>query len=172
MTSSPLLIVVPTLNSYHLLPRLLRSLQQQIWPHWRLLFIDGHSRLEHRNWLVECCNSEPRCTWVAQGREYDGIFGAMNQGFALADKDDWVLFWGSDDWAASNTLLHDLSSFILKHDLSPSDNILLVTYGQYISSTDLLLRFTKFSDKFLFHSHIELPPLSLSHSLCNNKTDT
>lgn len=36
-----LLVVVPTLNSHALLPRLLDSLQQQIWPHWRLLFIDG-----------------------------------------------------------------------------------------------------------------------------------
>ena len=99
MTPS-LLIVVPTLNSHPLLPRLLSSLQQQSWPHWRLLFIDGHSGQEHRNWLIHCCATEPRCRWLAQSPAEAGIFGAMNQGFALAAPTDWLLFWGSDDWAA------------------------------------------------------------------------
>ena len=84
-----LLIVVPTLNSYTLLPRMLLSLQQQSWPHWRLLFIDGPSDPEHRRWLLQCCSAEPRCRWVAQSQEQPGIFGAMNQGFALAAPDVW-----------------------------------------------------------------------------------
>ena len=35
-----------------------------------------------------------------QNPDEPGIFGAMNQGFAEASIDDWLLFWGSDDWAA------------------------------------------------------------------------
>lgn len=104
-----LLIVVPTLNSHPLLPRLLASLQQQTWPHWRLLFIDGPSGPEHRQWLVRCCAAEPRCSWLEQDPAEPGIFGAMNQGFSAADDPsrgaDWLLFWGSDDWAASPTVL-------------------------------------------------------------------
>ena len=58
-----LLIVVPTLNSHALLPRLLDSLQQQSWPHWQLLFIDGPSGPEHRQWLIQCCTGDSRCRW-------------------------------------------------------------------------------------------------------------
>lgn len=108
MTPS-LLIAVPTLDSHALLPRLLHSLQQQTWPHWRLLFIDGPSGPEHRRWLQQCCANETRCRWVEQDPAQPGIFGAMNQGFAAADDPagpgDWLLFWGSDDWAASPTVL-------------------------------------------------------------------
>lgn len=104
-----LLIVVPTLNSYALLPRLLTSLQQQTWPHWQLLFIDGPSNRPHRQWLQQCCALEQRCRWVEQDPSQQGIYGAMNQGFvAAADPTcpaDWLLFWGSDDWAASPTVL-------------------------------------------------------------------
>ena len=107
--SSRLLIVVPTLNSYPLLPRLLASLQQQTWPHWQLLFIDGPSGPEHRKWLQQCCGRDPRCRWLEQDPAEPGIFGAMNQGFAAASQSasrpDWLLFWGSDDWAASPTVL-------------------------------------------------------------------
>jgi glycosyltransferase involved in cell wall biosynthesis len=96
---------VPTLNSHLLLPRLLASLQAQSWPHWRLLFIDGPSHPAHRRWLEQCCAAEPRCRWLAQDPAEPGIFGAMNQGFAAAAAADWLLFWGSDDWAASPTVL-------------------------------------------------------------------
>jgi glycosyltransferase involved in cell wall biosynthesis len=113
-TSAPLslLIVVPTLNSHTLLPRLLDSLQQQSWPHWRLLLIDGPSGPEHRLWLRQCCAAEPRCLWLEQDPSEQGIYGAMNQGFTAASDPagpanpaDWLLFWGSDDWAAAPTVL-------------------------------------------------------------------
>ena len=34
--------------------------------------------------------------------------GAMNQGFVFARPEEWMLFWGSDDWAVSSTVLADL----------------------------------------------------------------
>lgn len=123
-----LLIVVPTLNSHSLLPRLVRSLQQQSWSHWRILFIDGPSCSEHRQWLQQCCSSEARCRWVIQAPEHLGIFGAMNQGFALSDPEDWVLFWGSDDWAASPNALAAVISSIEAADPWPD---LLVCQGRY-----------------------------------------
>jgi glycosyltransferase involved in cell wall biosynthesis len=103
-----LLIVVPTLNSFALLSRLVASLQAQSWPHWRILFIDGPSSQNHRNWLHLCSLEEPRCQWQPQDLTQPGIFGAMNQGFAVAEPDDWLLFWGSDDWAASSNVLEKL----------------------------------------------------------------
>lgn len=132
---SDLLIVVPTLNSHALLPRLLRSLQQQSWPHWQLLFIDGPSGPEHRQWLQQCCVAEPRCRWIAQDPAEPGIFGAMNQGFAAAADPtapcDWLLFWGSDDWAASPTVLAEAMAALEVAAATSDLPDLLVCAGRY-----------------------------------------
>ena len=146
---SSLLIVVPTLNSHALLPRLLRSLQQQTWPHWRLLYIDGPSCPQHRQWLQQCCVAEPRCSWIMQDPAAPGIFGAMNQGFAAAaDPEapaDWLLFWGSDDWAASSTVLAEAMAALEQAAAGPGLPDLLVCTGRYISfSTGALARPTLF----------------------------
>lgn len=138
-----LLIVVPTLNSYNLLPQLLTSLQCQTWPHWQLLFIDGPSGFEHRQWLQQCCATEPRCGWIAQDPCQPGIFGAMNQGFAAAadpsSPADWLLFWGSDDWAAAPTVLEEAMAALEASETSDTQlrdgwPDLLVCRGRYVNS--------------------------------------
>lgn len=145
-----LLIVVPTLDSYLLLPRLLGSLQEQTWSHWRLLFIDGPSCPEHRNWLVQCCSAEQRCRWVPQDPDYVGIFGAMNQGFDLASPDDWLLFWGSDDWPASPNALAAAISAINDASCFPD---LIVFRGRYAeSATSVLGRSARFQPAGLLHT--------------------
>jgi glycosyltransferase involved in cell wall biosynthesis len=144
--SHSLLIVVPTLNSYPLLPRLITSLQEQSWPHWQVLFIDGPSKSEHRQWLHQCCALEPRCRWEEQSPSEPGIFGAMNQGFAASvDPDcpaEWLLFWGSDDWAASPTVLEEAVTTL---ELTVNRPDLLVCHGRYVNrATGTFGRFTKF----------------------------
>ncbi len=145
MNYPSLLIVVPTLDSCGLLPRLLASLQDQSWPHWRLLFIDGPSGQEHRKWLKQCCEGELRCQWEPQDSTQAGIFGAMNQGFAAAAPGDWLLFWGSDDWAASSTVLADLIGALqrlVENGVVPD---LVVCGGRYAdAATGILGRFTTF----------------------------
>lgn len=127
-------IIVPTLNSFALLPRLVHSLQRQTWPHWQLLFIDGSSGTEHRQWLEKCSAVEPRCRWLEQKPPHTGIFGAMNQGFSCAGPSDWQLFWGSDDWAAAPAVLakvvYALETSISKV-IAPD---LLVCRGRYFNS--------------------------------------
>jgi len=146
MTTS-LLIVVPTLNSHSFLPRLLCSLQAQSWPHWRLLFIDGPSCMEHRQWLEVCCAAEPRCRWLQQDPVGSGIFGAMNQGFAQASPSDWLLFWGSDDWAAGPYVFSEAIVAIEAASRSPD---LLVCAGRYVqAATGALVRPTAFHSKGL-----------------------
>ena len=149
MPQPSLLIVVPTLDSHALLPRLLASLQQQTWPHWQLLFIDGPSGPEHRHWLQQCCAADPRCRWIPQNPAEPGIFGAMNQGFAAAaahsaQPSDWLLFWGSDDWAASPTVLAEaMAALAAFPDEAPPD--LLVCRGRYADAiTGTLARPTVF----------------------------
>lgn len=150
-TAEPsLLIVVPTLNSHTLLPRLVHSLQQQTWPHWQVLFIDGPSCSEHRRWLQQCCSSDSRCRWIEQDPAQPGIFGAMNQGFASAAFEDWLLFWGSDDWAASPQCLHEAMISIASAIRCPD---LLVCKGRYADACNLRLgRTTRFQSSGLLDS--------------------
>lgn len=127
-----LLIVVPTLNSHRLLPRLLGSLQAQTWPHWRLLFVDGPSETEHRAALDQWCTEEPRCRWIRQDPGEPGIFGAMNQGFAAAQPSDWLLFWGSDDWAAGPHVLAAVMAELQRLCSEGIQPALLVCSGRYV----------------------------------------
>lgn len=132
--SLSLLIVVPTLNSHYLLPRLLFSLKAQSWPHWRLLFIDGPSDPEHRKWLAQCCAVESRCRWLTQDPAEPGIFGAMNQGFAEAAFDDWLLFWGSDDWAAGPAVFAHIAICLERAASQCLLPDLLVCRGRYVNA--------------------------------------
>ena len=133
MTSS-LLVVVPTLNSYLLLPRLIDSLHSQTFAKWKLLFIDGGSNPDHCQWLDQLCAADPRCRWLTQDPTQYGIFGAMNQGFVEADPNEWLLFWGSDDWAAASTVFSQLSNFIQCGASQASTPDLLVCRGRYVSA--------------------------------------
>jgi glycosyltransferase involved in cell wall biosynthesis len=142
---SSLLIVVPTLNSYSHLSKLVSSLQKQTWPYWRVVFIDGLSVPDHRQWLEQCCASELRCSWIQQKPASSGIFGAMNLGFIRAAPDDWLLFWGSDDWASSPVVLEKAFVFIQKATTRGEIPDLLVCRGRYVdTATNLLTRPTYF----------------------------
>jgi glycosyltransferase involved in cell wall biosynthesis len=104
------LIIVPTLNSYRYLPSLVTSLQQQTFSRWRVQFIDGPSEQVHREYLTKICSQDARFYWENQSKPETGIFGAMNQGISNSDKlYDWILFWGSDDQAASPFVLESIA---------------------------------------------------------------
>ena len=134
MTASfPILVVVPTFNSWHLLSSLVESLQSQVYPNWRLLFVDGHSCPDHQNWLDDCCSADSRISWIFESDNTSGIFGAMNDGFSNAAPDEWILFWGSDDWASSPGVFQLLVDTVNSTPFRLPD--LLVCSGQYISST-------------------------------------
>ena len=125
-----ILIVVPTLNSHALLPTLIQSLQSQTCADWNLLFVDGNSSSYHRQWLDNCCSSDTRCRWVEQDSVNSGIFGAMNLGFSLAAPDEWVLFWGSDDWAAAPDVFEKFYRYINSVEYCPD---MVVCKGRYAS---------------------------------------
>lgn len=149
------MIVVPTLNSHGLLPRLLCSLRAQSWPYWRLLFIDGPSDQEHRDWLDQCCEAEPRCRWLAQDPARPGIFGAMNMGFAEAASNEWILFWGSDDWAAGSAVLADVVAALERGTYQGNAPDLLVCSGRYVHApTGTLSRTTAFHSAGLLTSAV------------------
>jgi hypothetical protein len=131
--SPALTVVVPTLDSHPLLPRLVGSLQQQSWPHWRVLFIDGPSGPSHRAWLEALCASDPRFSWQHQDLQVSGIFGAMNQGMAVVAPATWLLLWGSDDWAAGPDVFVSVMEALTAACAYGEAPDLLVCTGRYVS---------------------------------------
>jgi len=158
--SIKLLIIVPTLNSYHLLPKLTHSLQSQTFQKWRCVFIDGPSCQEHRQWIIDYCEREPRFQWSEQQPQYQKIFGAMNQGFHEAYSDEWILFWGSDDWAAGSTVLQKLTDAIPQQSEENSTD-LVIAKGRYVNTKGELTRRTSFSS--------EQYPVTLNKSIFRRK---
>jgi hypothetical protein len=77
----------------------------------------------------------------------------MNQGFAEAAPDDWLLFWGSDDWAADPSALAQVSAGLecaASHG-NPLD--LLVCRGRYAdATTGELVRSTVFHSSSLLNA--------------------
>lgn len=127
MPPLPLAIVVPTRNSSALLPRLVRSLQEQTWSDWRVILVDASFLPGERAFLEELVRADSRFRWVPQAADGAGIYGAMNIGFRLLQPDEWALFWGSDDWASTPRSLQDALS-----DSSLQECDLLVCRGRYI----------------------------------------
>lgn len=125
-----LLIVVPTLDSFPLLPKLVKSLLSQKFSSWRVLFVDGPSSSQHRLWIENLVSQDARFSWVEEGLSSQGIFGAMNQGFSLARPNEWILFWGSDDWAAEPNALFEVMSFIATN---PKCLDLVICSGRYVN---------------------------------------
>ena len=123
-----LLIIVPTLNSKNYLPRLINSLRNQVFKNWRLIFIDGLSDSSNINFLIDECNKEKKFEWETQKKIDDGIFGAMNQGFKKAKNNEWVVFWGSDDWLSNNYALEKVMKKINNSQVCPD---LLITKATY-----------------------------------------
>ena len=94
-----ILIIVPTLNSYLVLPQLVNSLNNQTSKLWRVIFVDGKSSTNHKKYLENLTNQNPNFITIDQVEDNPGIYGAMNIGLQYRKKNEWLLFWGSDDLA-------------------------------------------------------------------------
>jgi len=72
--------------------------------------------------------------WLEQSTAEFGIFGAMNQGFSHAAPDDYLLFWGSDDWAAALHVFAEIVSGLRNASSSGLLPDLLVCRGRYVNA--------------------------------------
>lgn len=118
-----ILVIIPTLNSYKILPNLIDSLNNQTYKEWRAIFVDGNSNKNHKKWLINKCKNSKNFKYIEQNKNGKGIYSAMNDGFKEASKDEWIFFWGSDDWAFSSKTFENLSKqivFEIKCNLTPS----------------------------------------------------
>lgn len=132
MSFESFLIIVPTLDSYDLLPRLRDSLLQQSFTSWRVLFVNGASSAKHNSWLKECCSLDQRFSYFNEESDRRGIYAAMNHGIRYAMQHELILFWGSDDWAANQYVLESLA--------------FKVNYSEHFSSADLFVCSARYFD--------------------------
>ena len=108
-----ILIIVPTKDSWLQLPSLINSLEQQSDENFRVIFVDYNSCEKHYKYLNDVCNANEKYKYVIQ-HEDTGIFGAMNEGLNYLEDNEWVLFWGSDDFASSKNTISELRNCINK----------------------------------------------------------
>lgn len=138
MIDTNLVIIVPTLNSYKLIGKLVKSLISQNYKNWRVIFVDGKSSLEHIKYLNSLHLSDSRFSWIIQEDKYEGIYGAMNQGVNYVRENEWVIFWGSDDWAFDdntfNNIIYEINRF---EELKP---YFFVAKGRYVDLTNNKLK--------------------------------
>ena len=141
-------IIVPTLNSYLILPKLIDSLKIQTWKDWNLLFVDGDSTKKHFNWVQNLCLSDSRINVIKQEKKFKGIYGAMNQGYKTIKDYELVLFWGSDDWAISSGVFEHVISKVNSYK---NNYDLLICRGRYIDfkSQRITRNSNFFKNKFL-----------------------
>ena len=126
------LFVVPTLNPSELeIEKLVYSLINQTYKKWNLLLIDGYSNEKIIKKFDNFSRMDQRIKWKYQDKETHKIYGAMNTGINNAGKNDWIIFWGSDDWASSFSSLEQIIESINIKKMLPD---LLIARGEYSNS--------------------------------------
>ena len=91
------LIIIPTLNSFKELNKLVTSLKSQTYKDWKTVFVDGDSGIEHKKWLNSFC-SDNRFFLIKENNYERGIYQSMSKGVEFILDNEWVIFMGSDDW--------------------------------------------------------------------------
>lgn len=153
------LIIVPTLNSYTILPTLVDSFVSQTYPNWNVLFVDGPSSSAHKAWIANLCLNDKRFLTIDQAESCSGIYGAMNDGLLYVSRYssfyDWFIFLGSDDWLSSSQVLFKLNLQLLNYHASnltsttlPPD-FLVCTASFYHQLTSKVVRTSSFNFPFI-----------------------
>ena len=110
------LIIVPTKNSTKYLRKLVKSLLDQDDPNWRVIFVDYNSEKFHIDYLKKLCKRDSRFLIKKQIAQ-NGIYGAQNIGFEFCNKNEWMLFWGSDDYASNKKVISNIRKTILENKI-------------------------------------------------------
>tara|TARA_B100001248_G_scaffold257249_1_gene239451 strand:+ start:438 stop:1202 length:765 start_codon:yes stop_codon:yes gene_type:complete len=122
-----ILIIVPTKNSTNYLGKLVKSLLDQEDPNWRVIFIDFKSEKSHKYYLENICKHDKRFT-VKKQISKTGIYGAQNLGFKYCNNNEWILFWGADDYASNGKVISNIRRTILKNKLHD----LIIFKGRFV----------------------------------------
>ena len=123
-----ILIIVPTKNSYKTVKKLVSSLNQQTDQYWRVIFIDYKSDKFFKNYLKNLCQFNKKFSIIEQISD-TGIYGAMNIGFELIQINEWILFWGSDDYAFNNKSIENIRKEIKTYNSQD----LIIFQGRFVN---------------------------------------
>lgn len=150
-----IVIAVPTFNSKNLLPNLIQSLKNQTNFNWKIIFIDGSTSLTQQKGILRISQEEANCFYLREDSKKKGIYNAMNLAFDYVKKDDWLLFWGSDDWAYSDYVIEKITSQISENTKKKISPDLIVYAGEYINcASGNVNRKTLFTNKYeIFNSN-------------------
>ena len=135
-----ILIIVPTKNSSKYLEKLVSSLLEQNDPNWRVIFVDFESEIFHKKYLQKICNIDIRFS-IKKQISNNGIYGAQNIGFNFCNDNEWLLFWGSDDYATNTKVIFNIREKIIKN----KTNDLIIFKGRFV---DLKTGIQKSKDHF------------------------
>tara|TARA_B100000242_G_scaffold267676_1_gene217284 strand:- start:209 stop:973 length:765 start_codon:yes stop_codon:yes gene_type:complete len=111
-----ILIIVPTKNSTKYLRKLIKSLIDQEDPNWRVIFVDYNSEKFHKDYLKDICKRDKRFK-IKKQISKTGIYGAQNIGFKFYKNNEWMLFWGADDYASNRKVISNIRKTILENKL-------------------------------------------------------
>ena len=136
------LIIVPTYNSYKDLKEFTSSIKSQSHQKWRTIFVDGDSSKEHKDWLKYCSDLDNRFIVIDELKNSRGIYPSMSLGAQYAQENEWVIFFGSDDWFSSSESLSQISLCIGNY--KRYNTKLVICGSQFISKkTNQILRVNK-----------------------------
>ena len=139
------LFIVPTLNAGKNIIKFSNLFCKQQYKYWRVLFIDGGSSHEDISFVKKLIEEDKRFGLIRQGIYYKGIFGAMNQGFKLAKDNEYLFFWGSDDFIFDNNVLEKINKTVIDSLTKNEKKHFYIFKSRYINNvTQTLSRFSKF----------------------------
>lgn len=142
------LFVVPTFNAGVNLKEFSKLFIDQTYKKWRVLFVDGGSCDKDIIYLNELIKSDIRFNLIKQRDSSPGIFGAMNQGFEIAKSNEYIFFWGSDDFIFKRDTLANISNIISKYSNKNEKNHFYIFKARYINTKkNLPKRFSTFPKK-------------------------
>ena len=148
-----ILIIIPTKNSSQYLGKLVNSLIDQNDPNWRAIFVDFNSDHSNKEYLKKLCNRDCRFS-IEKQTSNSGIYGAQNIGFNLCKDNEWMLFWGSDDYATNKNMLERLKNKILKLNKNEKKIDIIFAKASYINDKKKIVRSSKFN--FIFNYKFSL----------------
>ena len=138
-----ILFVVPTINCSIQLKRLVTSLKSQNHKNWRLLIVDGGSIEKDLNYIKGLASVNEEINYEIENNGPKSIYGAMNQGWRQSKQDEWVIFWGADDWAPKNNTIREIYKEI-EMDRGKSD--IIIFEGEYRDKKNRRVRLTRFGE--------------------------
>ena len=107
--------------------KLVNSLLDQEDPNWRVVFIDFKSEKSHKYYLEKICKLDNRFT-IKKQISQTGIYGAQNLGFKFCNNNEWIFFWGADDYASNRKVISNIRKIIFKNKLHD----LIIFKGRFV----------------------------------------